>query len=220
MKTWGQCPLDTCDVIVVLGGDGAMLHGVHKYRHLNKPFFGLNFGHRGALMNPWKSIESVPMQVESAQRFIVPSLHVQAVMQDGTVIEDHVINEISFHRLGYHTLCLSVYVNGQILFTKLCGDGLIVATPLGSHAYANSAGGPLVAFDVPCLVLTPVCPLRQHNVSSWIVNAHALIDVVIHEPAQRMALLEGDILQYPHVHQARVALDPTKNVCLLKNKPF
>lgn len=214
---WGQCDLSSCDVLVVLGGDGAMLHQIRKHRPLGKPFFGLNFGQRGALMNPWMGVEALERQITQAQTLRLPNLHFHALLKSGETLEGYAINDISFHRSGYHALCLSVRADDKLLFDHIQADGMIVATPLGSHAYNTSAGGPALDLSLAGIVLTPVCALKhQPNLSSWVLNPNTRIEVFIHKGDQRPVLLEADISQTPLVARALITLDNHQCVSLLK----
>ena len=148
------------DVAVSLGGDGTMLRTVDLVSGAGVPILGVNVGQLGYLTD----IEPAGMGA-ALDRFLAGEgtieermlLSVQVQRADGGIPEEHVaFNEAVLEKTPMgHTVRLEVEVDREF-FTTYAADGLIVATPTGSTAYAFSARGPIVAPTHRALLLTPV----------------------------------------------------------------
>ena len=158
------------DVAVCLGGDGTMLRTVDLVAADGIPVVGVNVGQLGYLT------EVEPQGLRMAlKRFLAGSYEVEermliqvtveaeveSAIAATTATDDHThlaLNEVVLEKTPMgHTVRLGVSVDGDF-FTPYAADGLIVATPTGSTAYAFSARGPIVAPTHRCLLLTPVSP--------------------------------------------------------------
>ena len=150
------------DVVVSLGGDGTMLRSVHLCAPEGVPVLGVNVGQLGYLT------EVEPSGLFMAlKRFLAGSYDVEERMLVAIRVEHQgapaegvflALNEAVLEKTPMgHTVRLAVSVDGDF-FTTYAADGLIVATPTGSTAYALSARGPIVAPTHRCLLLTPVSP--------------------------------------------------------------
>jgi NAD+ kinase len=146
------------DVVVSLGGDGTMLRTVDMVAADGVPVIGVNVGQLGYLT------EVEPQGFRMAlKRFLAGSYEVEERMLIETTVEASgarylALNETVLEKTPMgHTVRLGVSVDGDF-FTPYAADGLIVATPTGSTAYALSARGPIVAPTHRCLLLTPVSP--------------------------------------------------------------
>ena len=158
--------VDDLDLTVSLGGDGTMLRAVDLVARAEVPVIGVNLGQLAYLS------EVEPSGVRTAlERFLAGEYDIEermliAATIEGTV-EDPVgrrvptaigLNEIVLEKTeSGHTVRLEVEINGNF-FTPYTADGLIVATPTGSTAYALSARGPIVEPTHRALLLTPVSP--------------------------------------------------------------
>ena len=149
------------DLVVSLGGDGTMLRTVDLVAAAGVPVLGVNVGQLGYLT------DADPPDLEASLKAVLAGRH---------RIEERMLLEVEVHRQGQpvarhlalneavlektpmgHTVRLAVSVDGDF-FTTYAADGLIVATPTGSTAYAFSARGPIVAPTHRALLLTPVSP--------------------------------------------------------------
>jgi NAD+ kinase len=149
------------DVAVSLGGDGTMLRTVDLVAGQGVPIIGVNVGQMGYLTD----IEPAGTRA-AIERFLAGErtveermlLTVQVHRRDQAVEEHLAFNEAVLEKTPMgHTVRLAVEVDDQF-FTTYAADGLIVATPTGSTAYAFSARGPIVAPTHRALLLTPVSP--------------------------------------------------------------
>lgn len=143
------------DLVFVLGGDGTMLRASRFFP--GKVLLGVNLGKVGFMSGMLR--DDIAGGVE---RVLDGGLHVQEYRMlevrvgDGEprlAANDAVLIKQRPHQL----VSIDVYVAGEELFAFRC-DGFIAATPLGSTAYALSAGGPIISGDAQCYVLVPIAP--------------------------------------------------------------
>jgi NAD+ kinase len=149
------------ELLVVLGGDGSLLRTVHQLDGSVPPVFGINLGSLGFLTCVSSQDRERAAQAVLSGRFVVSprSLIEVKVERDGRVEATGVgLNEAVVSRGAHSRLVqLDVRIDGCPL-ARYNADGLIIATPTGSTAYALSAGGPIVAPDAGVFVVNPVCP--------------------------------------------------------------
>jgi len=154
-------PGDAPDLVVVLGGDGHLLHTIAAHGHGPIPFFGINFGHVGFLMNPRGILDRLPDLLRD-RCFIAlsfPVLEADVVRRTGEVEHRFAVNDFIIDRLGPQTAHLEIHIDG-ILLNRFSGDGLVVSTAAGSTAYSLAAGGPAIHPSVRGIVVTPLYPHR------------------------------------------------------------
>ena len=153
---------DGLDLVVSLGGDGSILRAVELIGHAGVPVMGVDHGQLGYLT------EVEPEQAADAvARFLAGEQAVEERMLldiaidpgDGRPVEHHIaLNEAVVERSAdVNTIRLRVDIDDHF-FTTYAVDGMIVATPTGSTAYAFSARGPIIDPAHRCLLLTPVSP--------------------------------------------------------------
>jgi NAD+ kinase len=171
------------ELLVVLGGDGTILHSLGQLGDNIKPVFGINVGALGFLTcsNSSAYAEAVECIAAGKMIFSVRTLLEVAVKTPGgkaasmTGLNDAVLSRGEVSRL----IRLKASVNGETL-TEFNADGLIVATPTGSTAYSLSAGGPILAPESGAFVITPICPHVLTN-RSIIVGEDAVIEIEVTE---------------------------------------
>ena len=151
-------PVDAaeCDLLLALGGDGTTLVALHAAAPVGRPVLGVACGSVGALTSvagegAASALDHVNDGRWTAAR--MPGLEV-AWEDDSTAVA---INDIAVIRDGPGQVLVAVTVDG-VLYAKVAGDGLVVATELGSSAYTMAAGGPLVAPGAGGMVVTPLAP--------------------------------------------------------------
>lgn len=144
-----------CDLIVAVGGDGTALAALHAGAAASRPVLGVACGSIGALTSVTaEDVESALGQVAEGdwEPQSLPALEVKA--EDFAEIA---INDIAVVRDGDGQLVTSIFIDGQI-YARVAGDGVVVATPIGSSAYTMAARGPLVTATCDSLAVTPLAP--------------------------------------------------------------
>lgn len=151
----------TCDMIVVLGGDGTIMESARQAASRDIPVLGINLGHLGYLaeleMNELDLLDKVMKGDYRIDRRSMLSATIigpnQKEKQSGYALNDAVISNGSISRII--DLQLS---EGGTPINIYRADGLIISTPTGSTAYSMSAGGPVADPRIACFCVTPVCP--------------------------------------------------------------
>ncbi len=146
--------VSACDLIVALGGDGTILKALHASAKTGTPVLGVAYGSLGALTTvPTGELRAGLDRFASGDW---DRRHLPALVVDGAEGQiASAINDLVLARGGGTQLTLDVCVDGE-LYARLAGDGVVVATPLGSSAYSMAAGGSLLATGTNAFVCTPL----------------------------------------------------------------
>jgi len=152
-------PARGCELVCVLGGDGAILRGAALSRGTEAPLLGINLGHVGFLAEAEreKLVETVEHIV--ARDYTVEermTLEVTATYDGEVIARSWALNEVTVEKAARERMLeVTVEVDGRPLSTFGC-DGVVMATPTGSTAYAFSAGGPVMWPDVEAMLVVPI----------------------------------------------------------------
>lgn len=149
------------DLIVAIGGDGTMLYAGRLASDSGVPLLGVNRGRLGFLadVKPDEMLASIE-HVLAGEYTRDTRLQLRACLKrsDGTTVQADALNDVVLQRaetgrmVDFETRIGDHYVNTH------AGDGLIIATPTGSTAYALSCGGPILEPQLDAVVVVPVCP--------------------------------------------------------------
>jgi NAD+ kinase len=182
------------ELILVLGGDGTLIHAARMVRGRAVPIMGVNLGSLGFLTEVPRSelFTRLPEVISGKARLhtrmkLACRLHRGGkVIVEDEVLNDVVINKGALARIADHEVSL----DGQFM-TTFKSDGVIVATPTGSTAYALAAGGPILHPALECAVVAPICPhaLTQRP---FVVPGDQVVTVVLRSPVADVYLtLDG-----------------------------
>ena len=141
---------DAPDVIVVCGGDGTMLRAIRQHWRERVPFYGLNTGHLGFLLNTRRPATFWERPLKLYQ---LPLLWVGLTRPDGAAEEALAFNDAWVERDTGQTAWVEVSVNGRTRMPRVVADGMLVATASGSTAYARAMGATPLPFNAPLLTL-------------------------------------------------------------------
>lgn len=152
---------EAADMIIAIGGDGTMLYAGSLARNCGTPLLGINRGRLGFLadVTPDEMINSVD-KILGGEYTVESRLLLDARLESatGTTITATGFNDVVLQRHGTGRMVdFEASVAGQFVSTH-SGDGIIVATPTGSTAYALSCGGPIIEPRLDALVVVPICP--------------------------------------------------------------
>tara|TARA_B100000945_G_scaffold300590_1_gene282574 strand:+ start:417 stop:1184 length:768 start_codon:yes stop_codon:yes gene_type:complete len=179
------------DSIVVAGGDGFMLRTIKKYYKHYKPFYGINCGLIGFLMNKYTS-EKIKEKINRSKIITINPLEIQTTNTKNKKNSFLAINELSLLRQSKQTAFLNLKVNKKILVKKLSGDGVLVSTPAGSTAYNLSIHGPILSLNSKKLAITPISPFRPRRWSGKIVSDKSKIFIKNLDPKKRPVAAVAD----------------------------
>lgn len=168
-----------CDLAIVVGGDGSLLGAGRMLCRFNTPILGVNRGRLGFLtdINPdeveHRVDEVLNGQYEVERRFLLDT----EVRRDGVVIGSACsLNDVVLHpAAAVRMIEFELYIDRQFVYRQR-SDGLIVATPTGSTAYALSGGGPILHPRLEAIVLVPMFP---HTLSSRPIVVDAASDILL-----------------------------------------
>ncbi|MGH7089554.1 MAG: NAD(+)/NADH kinase, partial [Stellaceae bacterium] len=133
-RLYGGVPPDRAAVIVALGGDGFLLETLHRYRDRKVPFYGMNRGSVGFLMNGYAP-EGLLERIERAVPVHIHPLTMTALDRDGREHSALAINEVSLLRQRRQAAKIRVMVDDIVRLDELMSDGVLLSTPVGSTAY-------------------------------------------------------------------------------------
>jgi len=162
IEEYGQYNADNADVIIPIGGDGCLLKNLHDYNYLKKPFFGINYGSIGFLMNP-QSDENLENIIQKSQVTILYPLKMKAVNKSNKPFSSIAYNEVSLMRQTHQAAKINIKINDIERMKELICDGVLVSTAAGSTAYNLSAHGSIIPLDSNLLALTPISSFRPRR---------------------------------------------------------
>lgn len=184
----------TATLALVLGGDGTMLRAARQIGHTGIPMLGINLGFLGFLTHPADHALATIHKyfsgcLKTEKRGI---LHVcvrrrEAELHSYNAMNDAVITKGALSRI----LNLELEINGSNA-AHLRADGLIVATPTGSTAYALSAGGPIMHPALNAWILAPICP-HSLNMRPSVVPSNMAITVKLSDAEEAHLTIDGQV---------------------------
>ncbi|HVF90569.1 MAG TPA: NAD(+)/NADH kinase [Blastocatellia bacterium] len=157
---------ETCDMLLVLGGDGTMIATARIVGGRGTPVLGVNLGTLGyltefAVEDVIPALEYVThgdYEVERRMMLDWAVIHEGSPIGEGTALNDVVVNKSAISRIIEIDFTVGIHY-----VTTFRADGLIVATPTGSTAYNVSAGGPIISPRTEAISICPICPHTLTN---------------------------------------------------------
>jgi len=203
------------DVIAVVGGDGTLLRVLHMLGDPRIPIMAIRMGRRGYLLDV-TPIE-IPERVEDLARGRYRVVeYMRLSMKSSGVAAPPALNEVAVVSTGTgrsKVIRLKIYKDDKHLYF-MEGDGVIVATPIGSTAYSMAAGGPILDHSLKGFVITPLAPV-QTWLRPIVVDMDSRIKIAVAEDSQEAyAIVDGQfsvkiepggsIIVERHPHPARI----------------
>jgi len=170
--------------IIVVGGDGFMLQTIKKYFKLNKPFYGINSGDYGFLMNKF-SKKNVFKNLTKSKTISIHPLEMVVKNKSNKLKKSIAINEVSILRQSRQASSLSIQSGSKKIIKKLIADGVLVSTPAGSTAYNLSVHGPILNLNSKKLSISPISPFRPRRWKGKIVSEKSKIIIRNLNPKKR-----------------------------------
>jgi NAD+ kinase len=184
------------DLVVTLGGDGAILRACRQMGTKQLPILGINLGRLGFLadLSPQEFRDNFEI-IRSGQFNTVEHLMFECELKhaDGSS-ESHLgLNEMAISSAAsLRMLDIDLAIDGERVTTYSC-DGLIISTPVGSTAHSLSAGGPILRQDLRAFVITPICPHTLTN-RPVVDRAESVYTLTVPEvPEGVMVVIDGQI---------------------------
>ena len=205
------------DVVCVLGGDGFFLHAIHKFLSYNKPFYGINYGTVGFLLNGRLAPHEVKAKIETATEMKLKLLKAEIETKNG-IFKSLAMNEVTLFRTSGQVAKIKIFVNGKLRLPELASDGVVLSTASGSTAYNFSLHGPIFSPDAKVLSLCPISPFRPRHFRGVLLleNSHVRFEVL--EADKRPVLATTDFNHFDDVKNMSVYLSNNHFVHILFDK--
>ena len=201
------------DVIVVAGGDGYMLNSLKKYVKFKKPFYGINCGTFGFLMNRYTS-NNLEKKINKAKKTVINPL--QIISSDKKHKRNLIaVNEVSLFRQSRQTAVLRLKVENKTIIKKLIGDGVLISTPAGSTAYNLSVHGPILSLNSGKLAITPISPFRPRRWKGKIISNNLKIKLTNLDPKKRPVAAVADNIEIRNIKSLTIKTKKNINLTLL-----
>ncbi len=191
LKNYKNYSPKNAEVIVVSGGDGFMLKTMKKFNKFKKPFYGINCGSVGFLMNKY-TMKKIEYKIKKAKIIQINPLQIITRSKENKKNAFLAINELSLLRQSKQTALLKLIVYKKVLIKKLIGDGVMISTPAGSTAYNLSVNGPILSLNSKNLAITPISPFRPRRWKGKIISDKAKISIINLDPQKRPVAAVAD----------------------------
>jgi NAD+ kinase len=203
LREMGRC----CSLAIVVGGDGTLLRAARAMAEFQVPLVGINLGRLGFL------VDILPKEIETCVERILAGeydeeprhmLEARVIGEESGVDDCLALNDVVVHKWNPARMIeLETHIDGVFVNAQR-SDGIIVATPTGSTAYALSGGGPLLHPALDVLAVVPICPHTLSN-RPLVVAGHSQIEIRISERDRDQVKVTCDGLTTPNLESpARV----------------
>lgn len=184
------------DLILTVGGDGALIRWARELDYPDIPFIGVNAGTVGFMQElEAKDIPAFLKELKRGDFKIIDVPLLSAHSKGQADIHTHAFNEIVIERKGTQAIHLEIYINGK-KFERFVGDGLIFTTPQGSTAYGAAAGGAIFPLSVKAYQFVPSNPhdsVSNRTIKSpMLMPESAVVRVVVEDYKNRKAQVVSD----------------------------
>ena len=217
LKLYGQVEVSEAEVIVAVGGDGAMLGAMRESILYDIPVFGLNRGNIGFLMNEYSNANLIN-RLQEANEIIVHPLEMIALDTKNQKHTELAINEVAIFRRTHQSAIISIKVDDTERLSELTCDGVMVATPVGSTAYNLSAHGPILPIGSEILALTPISPFRPRRWRGALIKNNSVIEFNVINPKMRPVSASADAFEVRDIAKVSVSQKNNINLRILYDK--
>lgn len=210
---------------ICIGGDGAFLRTVHKYKFPTIPFIGVNTGHLGFFqeISP-DELDTFVNKFHSGDYSIEQISLIEAcVYSRDSCITLTGLNEIVIKGIESRVIHLNIYIDNEH-FEKVSGDGVIISTPIGSTAYNYSCGGSVVSPSLNVLQLAPIAPINSKSYrclnNSLIIpkDTPIVLTPEFRDESSVLIIIDGKQFTYENIYKMRFGFSKMKLNRLTMNK--
>ena len=180
-----------CSLLIVIGGDGTILHAARQLHPHAVPMLGINLGTKGFMANLEPEEYEYVLKAARGEYKLSRRMKLDvSLYRDGVQIcRDQALNDVVMHGYG-DCIKITAYCNGDSI-TAFSGDGIIVSTPTGSTGYSMSAGGPIVEPGAEAFIVSPICAHMMSS-RSFVLAPTNTITVEMEKQHDRRAYLSVD----------------------------
>jgi len=205
-KCYGQSSICDADCVVTVGGDGTTLQALHAVLPLSgKPVFSMRLGDSVGFLGNRPDLANLPDRLRKAQAVSIRPLKAEVQDVSGHTTTVFGINEIVLMRQRLQAAKLRLTLNGTKQLADVIGDGLLVATPVGSTGYNRSVGGPNLPIDSALLALTGLAVVHSCDWANTVISDDTLIEVTVLDPKYRPVRLETNMQELTDISHVRIS---------------
>lgn len=217
IDTYNQTAPELADIIIPIGGDGILLKSLHDFNELDKPFFGINYGSVGFLMNS-SSNKDLNSVVKNSKSTDLKPLKMTAVDEDNKIYDSIAYNEVSLMRQSHQASKFQIKINDTTRMNELICDGVLVSTSAGSTAYNLSAHGSILPLDSKLLALTPISAFRPRRWRGALLSEKNIIKVKVINFKDRKVSVTADNIEFRNIKEVTIQSSKDKNCKILFDK--
>ena len=217
IDTYNQTAPELADIIIPIGGDGILLKSLHDFNELEKPFFGINYGSVGFLMNS-SSNKDLNTVVKNSKSTDLKPLKMTAVDEDNKINDSIAYNEVSLMRQSHQASKFQIKINDTTRMNELICDGVLVSTSAGSTAYNLSAHGSILPLDSKLLALTPISAFRPRRWRGALLSEKNIIKVKVMNFKDRKVSVTADNIEFRNIKEVTIQSSKDKNCKILFDK--
>ena len=214
IKTYTQTDPELSDIIIPIGGDGILLKSLHDFNELNKPFFGINFGSIGFLMNSVKN-KNLEELIENSKTTDLKPLKMTAKDENDKIYNSIAYNEVSLMRQSHQASKFQIKINDTTRMKELICDGVLVSTSAGSTAYNLSAHGSILPLDSKLLALTPISAFRPRRWRGALLSEKNIIKINVLNFKDRQVSATADNIEFRNIKEVTIQSSSDKNCKIL-----
>ena len=208
--TYNQTAPELADIIIPIGGDGILLKSLHDFNELDKPFFGINYGSVGFLMNS-SSNKDLNTVVKNSKSTDLKPLKMTAVDEDNKIYDSIAYNEVSLMRQSHQASKFQIKINDTTRMNELICDGVLVSTSAGSTAYNLSAHGSILPLDSKLLALTPISAFRPRRWRGALLSEKNIIKVHVMNFKDRKVSVTADNIESRNIQEVTIQSSKDKH---------
>ena len=209
--------LEKSSLIIVVGGDGFMLQTLKKNYRSKKPFYGINSGNYGFLMNKFNK-DKTYKKIFKAKKIKISPLTMSVKTKTGITKKGIAINEVSILRQSRQAASLKINQGKKQIIKELISDGVLVSTPAGSTAYNLSVHGPILSLNSKQLSIAPISAFRPRRWKPRIVNDNSEIIIRNLNPAKRPISAVADNFEVRNAKQITIKKNKKIQFSLMYDK--
>ena len=209
--------LKKAEIIAVAGGDGFMLKNLKKYYKFNIPFYGINCGNFGFLMNKLDK-KNLTHKISKSKKITIKTLKASIIDKKNNKKNLIAINEISIFRQSRQTAFLNIKLKNKNIIKKLIADGVLVSTPAGSTAYNLSVRGPILSLNSGKLAITPISPFRPRRWNGKIISDKSTVKIVCLNSDKRPVAVSADNVEIRNIKSLKISMNQSGKINLLFDK--
>jgi NAD+ kinase len=213
------------DILVVLGGDGTLLHVADEASEHQLPVLGVNLGNLGFLTEVaademYDALSTLLMEddIRIEKRIMLSAAYVSGATGEKSN-SIRALNEVVIVKKSTEAMVrLRCWADKEYV-TTYRADGLIMSTPTGSTAYNLSAGGPVVHAELDAIVVTPICPFMLESRPVLLGSQHKITTQLLAPAGQVKVIIDG-VLQWTITENDYLLVQKAENPLLIVSSPW